>query len=436
MYRKFKFFLRLILLAGFTGLWSSTITLGYLTRKEAFEQSFDLVWSTVHESHWDETFGGLDWEKTRKTYYPKLRRIRKRADLVRLMQKMLDELDLSHYKVLSNFVEPLDNHPRGGYVGLELKYIGGQAYVTRVDEDSPAADGGVMPGWRLKSIHSRSIKRLVSPFLKADLSERKRTFYIQRYLNDVVQGGPNRKIRTDWYPPAGRALKVYMIPEFDERQESEAVGYLPSQRIEYQQTYLEGDVMYIRFNYFLPQLMSDIRDSIESASGTANGIIIDLRGNSGGMAIMATGITGLLVDEQTTLGTLVMKKGYISYQGYPQAKRYRGPVAILVDGSSVSTSEMLAAGLQEAGRARLFGEITLGESLPSLFKKLPSGDVLQYAVGDYHTPGGYRIEKNGVVPDEILIPEVKQLETGLDLPLQKATEWILKQNASEENDAS
>ena len=151
---------------------------------------------------------------------------------------------------------------------------------------------------------------------------------------------------------------------------------------------------------------------------------------------MATGMTGLLVDVPTNLGTLVMRKGHITYQGYPQTGRYRGPVALLVDGSSASTSEMLAAGLQEAGRARIFGETSLGESLPSLFKKLPSGDILQYAVGDYHTPNGYRIEKNGVVPDEIIVPAPEDLEKGLDLPLQRATEWILSIAVQKDNDAA
>ncbi|MBH52841.1 MAG: hypothetical protein CMI18_00645 [Opitutaceae bacterium] len=55
-------------------------------------------------------------------------------------------------------------------------------------------------------------------------------------------------------------------------------------------------------------------------------------------------------------------------------------------------------GLQEASRARIFGETTFGESWASLMKILPSGDVLQYAVGDYHTPNGCLIETMGLYP--------------------------------------
>jgi carboxyl-terminal processing protease len=435
MYRKFKYLIGVSVHVGLLAFLGPSIGLGYLSRQEAFTQSFDLVWSTVHESHWDESFGGLDWEKVRKEYRPKLRRIKNRADLVILLQEMLDELELSHFRILSRSVRPIDSFPRGGYVGLELKYTNGHAYVTRVVANSPAAEAGIELGWRLKAIHSKSVKRLSSPFLRKRMSDKDKDFYIERYLNEIIQGGSDRRVRTDWYPPGERALKVYMTPEIDSRELSEPVGYLPSQRIEYEQIYLEGEVLYIRFNSFVPTLMADIRESIESAEGKASGIIIDLRFNLGGLSVMASGITGLLVDKPTNLGKLVTKKGYLTYQGYPQANRFRGPVAILVDGGSASTSEILAAGLQEAARARVFGEKTLGDSLPSLFKKLPSGDVLQYAVGDYHTPGGYRIEKNGVVPDVILVPTHEDLEKGLDLPLQEAIKWILNSTQHEDDAA-
>ena len=431
MYRNFKFSIRLF---GFSVLifgLSSFAAFGYLSRREAFEQSFDMVWNTVHESHWDESFGGLDWEAVRDSYRPKVKRIRKRADLVMLLQKMLDELELSHFKVISNFAEAIDTYPRGGYVGIHLKYLDGQAYVTRVDPDSPSAQVGIKTGWCLKSIHRRSVKRLIAPYLRSKLSDKQKSFYIQRYLNDLIQGGTGLRIRTDWYPPDSRAVKVYMEPKYDDREQSNQFGHLPTQKIEFHQLQMESGMLYIRFNYFLPKLMPELRNSIESAAEEASGVILDLRGNTGGLTVVAVGLSGLLVDERTVLGELKMKNGHISYQAYPQVTRFEGPVAILVDVGTVSTSEMLAAGLQESGRARIFGETTLGESLPSLMKKLPSGDVLQYAVGDYRTPGGYRIEKNGVVPDEVIIPGIEQLELGLDLPLQKAAEWIKSQKKVE-----
>jgi carboxyl-terminal processing protease len=294
-----------------------------------------------------------------------------------------------------------------------------------VDPESPAATAGIQVGWKLKSIHRKSVKRLISPFVKRKNLEKRIRFDIDLYLNAIVQGGAGRKIRTDWYPQEGEALKTYMIPQTDARELSVSVGHLPPQRIEFEQTYIEGGILYLRFNFFTAAMMADIRESLESAVGNAKGLIFDLRSNVGGLAIMASAITGLLVDEKTSLGKLDMRNGFITYQGYPQRKRFHGPVVIIIDGSSVSTSEMLAAGLQETGRARIFGEPSLGESLPSLFRILPSGDVFQYAIGDYHTPNGFRIEKNGVLPDQLVVPTAEDLKAGRDLPLEKASDWIL-----------
>lgn len=405
------------------------VAYGYMSQQEAFVQTFDLVWSTVHESHWDENFGGKDWSAVGEKYRPLLKKVDSRAELVLVLQGMLDELELSHYKILSSFAGPEDKYPRGGYVGLELKYLDGRAYVVRVAPGSPAEAAGVKVGWRLKSIHRRSVKGLTASILRSRLPDNLKEFHIQRYLNDVIQGGTIKRIRSDWYPPGKRALKVYMNPIADTRELSDPVGYLPAHRIEFEQSYLTGNILYLRFNAFVPNLMADLRDSLEEAAGNADGVIIDIRSNVGGLSILATGITGLLVDEPTNLGKLFLRKGYLTYQGFPQRKRFSGPIAILIDGKSASTSEMLAAGLQETGRARVFGEISLGQSLPSLFKKLPTGDVFQYAVGDYLTPGGYRIEKNGVVPDEVLIPSFDQLEQGIDLPLERARNWIVNSSS-------
>ena len=70
-----------------------------------------------------------------------------------------------------------------------------------------------------------------------------------------------------------------------------------------------------------------------------------------------------------------------------------------MDEVSCSTSEIFAAGMQEAGRAVVVGRRTPGAALPSFFSKLPNGDFLQWVAGSYHTPRGQVIEGVGVMPD-------------------------------------
>lgn len=425
MFRKFKLNVHKVVLAVVLASSQLVPLEGYQSRGEAFEQSFDIVWKTVQESYWDSSFGGLDWVATRDLYRPKVAKAKDRRELSILLQSMLNELELSHFNIVNSSSQSLDKFPRGGYSGITLKYVDGKAYVVRIAPDSAAEEAGIAVGWRLKSIHRRSVKRLVAPFCRSDLPDKRKQFHIDMYLNEIIQGEANKELRSDWYPPQKRALKTYMVPRYDARELSGSVGLVPSQRIEYEESYDENAVLYIRFNYFVPSLMDAIRESILGARGRAKGIVIDLRSNVGGLAIMASGITGLLVDQKTTLGKLFLRNGYLSYQGYPQRERYWGPVAMLIDSGSVSTSEMLAAGLQESGRVRVFGQTSLGESLPSLFKRLPSGDLFQFAVGDYLTPKGFRIEKQGVSPDELITPTQEDLEAGMDVTLQRAKSWIL-----------
>lgn len=116
----------------------------------------------------------------------------------------------------------------------------------------------------------------------------------------------------------------------------------------------------------------------------------------------------------------------------PQPRAFLGPVAILIDSDSVSTSEIMAAGLQEAGRARIFGEPSPGAALPSVFKALPTGDLFQYAIADLQTPRGILIEGHGVIPDQIVARTRTDLAAGRDPVLSAARRWLEAQRHNPE----
>jgi carboxyl-terminal processing protease len=115
---------------------------------------------------------------------------------------------------------------------------------------------------------------------------------------------------------------------------------------------------------------------------------------------------------------------------YPQSHGFAGPVAILMDGQSASTSEILAAGLKEHQRARIFGVTSAGAALPSIFKTLPNGALLQYAVADVKTPSGALLEGNGVVPDEPVTVTRADLSAGRDPVMEAARRWIATSRAA------
>jgi carboxyl-terminal processing protease len=165
---------------------------------------------------------------------------------------------------------------------------------------------------------------------------------------------------------------------------------------------------------------------------TADGIVIDLRGNPGGLAAMIMGIAGHFVADRAVLGVMRTKDSELRFTVNPRlvnavgerVQPYSGPLAILVDGMTGSASECFAGGMQSLGRARIFGQTSMGQALPALFDKLPNGDVLIHAWGDFVTGTGVRIEGRGVIPDEPVAVTREALLAGRDAPLEAALRWV------------
>jgi carboxyl-terminal processing protease len=80
--------------------------------------------------------------------------------------------------------------------------------------------------------------------------------------------------------------------------------------------------------------------------------------------------------------------------------------------------------MQSIGRARVFGQTSMGQALPALFDTLPNGDLLIHAYGDFVTADGTRLEGRGVVPDEIVPLRRDDLLAGRDAALEAALRWI------------
>jgi carboxyl-terminal processing protease len=164
------------------------------------------------------------------------------------------------------------------------------------------------------------------------------------------------------------------------------------------------------------------------ACGECSGFVIDLRGNPGGIGGLAMGVAGWFIEKpDQQLGAMYMRDNSIKFTVFPRPDAFRGPLAILVDGCSGSTSEIFAGGLKDLKRARIFGTRTAGAALPSVFEKLPNGDGFQYAIASYTSQGGKPLEGIGVIPDEEIHVARQQLLAGQDPPLDAAVTWIQKQ---------
>ena len=190
------------------------------------------------------------------------------------------------------------------------------------------------------------------------------------------------------------------------------------------------NIGYVRFNlFFEPEALIASFQQAVKACQTCDGFIIDVRGNPGGIAGLATGVAGWFTEKQgQRLGSMFLRGVSVKFPVFPRVEPFLGPLAILVDGCSASTSEVLAGGMKDLGRARIIGTRTAGAALPSVFTRLPNGDGFQYAIGNYISEGGQQLEGFGVTPDQEVKLTRHQLLEGQDPVLDAAVTWIEKQH--------
>jgi carboxyl-terminal processing protease len=185
---------------------------------------------------------------------------------------------------------------------------------------------------------------------------------------------------------------------------------------------------------WMPAVDASFQRAIDRFRG-ADAIVIDLRGNPGGLAAMIMGLSGHFLTERQPLGIMKTRESDLKFAANPRlvnaagerVSPFAGPVAVLVDGMTGSASECFAGGLQALKRVRVFGQTSMGQALPAFFDKLPNGDVLIHATGDFVTADGTRLEGRGVVPDEIVTVDRKELLAGRDPTLTAALAWVDRQ---------
>jgi carboxyl-terminal processing protease len=314
-----------------------------------------------------------------------------------------------------------------GTVGVELRLIDDMPTVWRLDPNSSAASAGVQAGWVLVDVDgkptadmmakaSKVRSPLVEPeFLKRILVSGLGTCTLGKVQRFGWLDGENHRVETDLVlqRPAGIECKF---------------GNLPTTFVTCQSYTTQGRIPVFALNiFFEPSQVIDQFDQLVRDHHDAPGLILDLRGNIGGLGFMAMSLGGFLTDQSgLQLGLMTTRAGPMKFTLIPRDTVFRGKVAVLVDEFSMSTSEILAAGLQDNALARVFGRKTPGMALPSAIEMLPHGAGFQYAFANYHSAKGEPLEGRGVEPNEPIELTRADLLRGHDADLDAAARWILE----------
>lgn len=406
-------------------------------QKQVELQSFDQVWETIRDRHFDPAYNGTDWNAVREKYRPLVEAAETRDQSRAAISGAISELRQSHFGIIpredyERMERPGEESSKAdgpGSAGIHARSDGTHAWVVAVDPGSAAEKAGIMAGWRIDAVDETPITPLIEVFGRSykgitrdafaslNINSRLNGRLGERRKLKLHDGKRSRVVTLTLDAPVGTPVTVMSLPDFyltrDARTLSSGVGY-------------------ISFSVYMdPKLVVWFGERVQEFGGSnAPGLIIDLRGNPGGIGAMAMGMGNWLVDKPNLkLGTLSTRTVNLNFVLNPQLRPFKGPVAVLVDEMSMSTSEIMAGGLQDIGRARVFGRPTPGMALPSVVVPLPNGDRFQYAQANYVSADGVALEGFGLTPDELIPIDPAALRAGQDPVIEAAEKWILSQRS-------
>ncbi|ALO08767.1 Putative carboxy-terminal processing protease [Streptomyces venezuelae] len=269
-------------------------------------------------------------------------------------------------KEYADFEQALD----GTYTGVGLS--AGRAAedgveVTRVQAGGPAERAGLKAGDRLLSVDGRPVGGLS--------------------VSEVVS-----LLRGDGVPGSAVALRV-------ERGRSAWTETLRRARLVTDPVTvrrLDDGAVLIKVAAFTKGAGARVRDAVRDAP-TGAGVLLDLRGNSGGLVAEAAVAASAFLD-----GGLVAT---YDVEGEERAVYADGggdtgrPLVALIDGGTMSAAELLTGALQDRGRAVTVGSRTFGKGSVQMPSALPDGSVAELTVGHYRTPAGHTVDGRGITPD-------------------------------------
>ncbi|MGA4880617.1 S41 family peptidase [Streptomyces lydicamycinicus] len=271
----------------------------------------------------------------------------------------------------------------GGYVGVGLwvrPADGGRIAVSRVQPGSPAARAGIAVGDRLRAVDGHTTRH-------APVTE------VVARLRGAASGGA--------HGPAVAGSPVTLDLQRGDHRWTETLHRtrLRTRNVVVDRPAGGQGPTRVKIAAFTKDTGDAVRRAVRRASPD-DGMLLDLRGNTGGLVTEAVATASAFLD-----GGLVATYDVRGDQRALYAKRGGNthvPLVVLVDGGTMSAAELLAGALQDRGRAVLVGSPTFGKGAVQMPSELPDGSVAELTVGHYRTPSGRTVDDSGLTPDLVV----------------------------------
>jgi carboxyl-terminal processing protease len=335
----------------------------------------DEAWQIVNREYVDGTFNKNDWKAVRQSLLSKNYTSKQEAyDALRVALKRLDDpytrfMDPKQYEALSN---QTSGELSGVGIRLELDEKTKALTVVEPLENSPAIRAGVQSGDRIIAINGKSTR---------GMSVEDASGLIRGEVGTKVTLKIGRNGANEFNLPLTRARIELQTVRYSLRQEG------------------KNRIGYIRLNEFSSHASEQMQRAIQALTAQkVDGFVLDLRGNPGGLLQASIEISRMWLDKGAIVRT-VDRRGGSDEMAANRTALTKLPLAIIVDGNSASSSEILTGALKDNGRATVVGSQTFGKALVQSVHSLSDGSGLAVTIAHYYTPKGTDISQKGITPD-------------------------------------
>ena len=338
------------------------------------------AWTLVNEGYYDpEIFDEIQWKKIRQKTLQKP--IDTTEDAYSAIEEMLKPLEDPYTRVL----RPKDYELlKSSNLGSEINGVGlqlgvdesnGKIKVISTLAGSPAEDAGIASGFLIETVDGKSALELGLANTASKLrGERGSKVLVQISTEE----GEVKEIDLERRSVDLRPVRTKRL-----RDESHTLGYL-------------------RITQFSESVPKKIEEALQELNEKeVEGIILDLRNNSGGLVSSGIAVADSFLNEKLIVETKNregIKDSIIS----EKHTFFDGPMVTIVNKGTASASEILAGALQDNKRSALIGKQTYGKGLIQSLKSLSEDSGIAITVASYLTPNGNNIQGRGIIPDKIL----------------------------------
>jgi carboxyl-terminal processing protease len=332
------------------------------------QRFFDKTWRVIAKDYYEPTLNHQNWSRWKSHYHGKINTL---DDAKVAIDSMIASLNEPYTRFLpqKEFEDLATSITSKIYgIGVNIYSNAGKIEIFNVIPSTPADFAQLKQGDIIVAVDGKDISGM-------NVSE----------VAAIVRGPENSVVEVTVLREGKKLTKKIKRKEIKIKNVKSSV--------------LNNHIAYIQIISFMGETTpNEFLEALENTKET-DSIIIDLRGNTGGLLDNAVFIANMFINSGEIVEIIYRNGNKKTISAVPNKNLIQKPIVVLVNGASASASEILSGALKDTHKAKLVGKKTFGKGLVQKVVPLPNSTGLNVTIARYLTPSGTDINKLGIKPD-------------------------------------